>query len=218
MLAWSASLRNTLRQRIIRLALIGRRADVRWFHSFIASCAVAALAFASLTLASACTSATAPMVKLHGVPAGRFEQQLNEACGKPIAYPLSSRCITLMGSAGPMLEHRSVLVMKIWRSCPHDNPCYRIITSDPACTGQTVPAVSDHGATVNDACLRAQQANYSCAALRDDLTYLERSRQVAAPPDDDCEVNKNNLSEYDKRIEEMSVRIQWYRIFAAKGF
>src|SRR5271156_998412 len=75
----------------------------------------------------------------------------------------------------------------------------------------------------NDPCLMAQEANYSCAALRNDLGYLQRTRQGSEALDseaveDDCAGNKRNLSEYDKRVEEMSVLIQWYRIFAHKGF
>ena len=176
-----------------------------------------------LLLLSACTPATTPMVKLQGVPAGLFEQELDQACGQPIAYPLSPKCIAMLCSAGPMLEHRSILVMKIWRSCPQDNPCYRITQTEPACAGQTLPAVSDHGGGANDPCLMAQEANYSCAALRNDLVYLQRTRQGSEALDseaveDDCAGNKRNLSEYDKRVEEMSVLIQWYRIFAHKGF
>ncbi len=167
----------------------------------------------------ALSNCTAPMAKLHGVPASGFEQQLNEACGRPIVYPLSARCVALMGSAGPMLEHRSELVMAIWRTCPHDNPCYRITTTDPACTGQELTAVAASSGA-GDPCQRAQQADYSCAALRDDLAYMEHAHQPLAQRDVDnsCEANKNRLEEYDRKIEEMSVRIQWYRIFAQKGF
>lgn len=201
------------RQRIIRAkpapgAPSATRSGVRW-----------RLGIFALALLSACTAGSTPLVKLHGVPAGGFEQQLNQACGKPIAYPISAKCITLMGSAGPMLQHRSDLVMKIWRTCPDDNPCYRITKTDPACAGQTPSAVSDHRAGTNDACLMAQEANYSCAALRDDLVYLDRTQHSSsAKTDNDCAQAKTALAEYDRKIEEVSVRIQWYRIFAEKGF
>jgi len=159
------------------------------------------------------------MVKLRGVPVSSFEQELDQACGQPIAYPLSAQCIDLMGSAGPMLAHRSVLVMKIWRSCPEDNPCYRIVKTDPACGGPAPTAVSDHSGGATDSCTRAQETNYSCAALRDDLVYIDRMQQACCAQDDsDCAQAKMTLAEYDKKIEEMSVRIQWYRIFAKKGF
>ncbi|MGO9059587.1 MAG: hypothetical protein ACLQU2_19730 [Candidatus Binataceae bacterium] len=159
------------------------------------------------------------MVKLHGMAVSTFEQELDQACGQPIAYPLSAQCIDLMGSAGPMLAHRSVLVMKIWRSCPEDNPCYRIVKSDPACGGQAPTAVSDPRGVAIDPCARAQEANYSCAALRDDLVYVNRMQQASSAQDDSyCAQAKMALAEYDKKIEEMSVRIQWYRIFAKKGF
>ncbi len=192
--------------------------ELPWLRRVVTGWVASALAFILMMLVGGCTAGSSPMVKLHGVPAGSFEEQLNEACGKPIVYPLSSKCIALMGSAGPMLEHRSELVMAIWRTCPYDNPCYRITTTDSACTGQGLTAVSDSG--VGNPCQRAQQANYSCAALRDDLAYMERSRQPLAQQDTDngCEANKKRLSEFDKKIEEMSVRIQWYRIFAEKGF
>jgi hypothetical protein len=159
---------------------------------------------------NACTPGSTPLVKLHGVPAGSFEAQLNEACGDPIQYPLSAGCIKLMGSAGPMLEHRNDLVMRIWRSCPEDNPCYRVITSDPAC----------NGGSASDSCLAAQRANYSCAALRNDLVYLQRISQHPGTqtPDDNCESNKRRLTDFDQKVEDMSTRIQWYRIFAEKGY
>jgi hypothetical protein len=178
------------------------------------------LAFCPLLLLSDCTAGSTPLVKLHGVRAGGFEQQLEEACGQPIVYPLSAKCIALMGSAGPMLQRRSDLVMRIWRTCPDDNPCYRVTSTDPACSGQGLTAVSDSGGAAANSGQRAQQANYSCAALRDDLVYQERLRQPSAPPgaDENCADNKSRLAEYDRNIEEMSVRIQWYRIFAEKGF
>lgn len=212
-----------LRQRIVRL--YQRRwpvAGVRSASESRSRWGIGILPLVPLLL-SACTPSTTPMVKSDGVPVGRFQQELYQACGQPFAYPLSPKCIAMMGSAGPMLEHRSVLVMKIWRSCPQDNPCYRITSTDPACAGQTLPAVSDHGGGASDPCLMAQEANYSCAALRNDLVYLERSRQGSEALDsealeDGCAENKRNLSEYDKRVEEMSVLIQWYRIFANKGF
>ena len=172
-----------------------------------------------LLLLNACTPGTAPMVKLHGVPVSSFEQELDQACGQPIAYPLRAQCIDLMGSAGPMLAHRSLLVMKIWRSCPQDNPCYRIVKTDPACGEQAPTAVSEHGGRATDSCTRAQEADYSCAALRDDLVYVDRVRQASsAQGDSDCAQAQMTLADFDKKIEEMSVRIQWYRIFARKGF
>jgi len=194
--------------------------ELPWLGRVVKGWAVSALAVFPLLMLSDCAPGAAPMVKLHGVPAGSFEQQLDEACGQPIVYPLSPKCIALMGSAGPMLEHRSELVLAIWRTCPYDNPCYRVTTTDPACTGQGLTAVSDKGSGVGDPCQRAQQANYSCAALRDDLAYMERSRQPLAQQDADsgCEASKKRLDEYDKKIEEMAVRIQWYRIFAKQGF
>jgi hypothetical protein len=211
MFAMLAQTTRNLGKRIIRRKPAGWQSGARE--------KVGILALAPLLLLSACSAGTTPLVKLHGVPAGSFEDQLNQACGQPIAYPLSAQCIELMGSAGPMLQHRSDLVMKIWRSCPDDNPCYRIIKEDPACSGQTLPA-SDHGGGAGDSCLRAQEANYSCAALRNDLVYIQRINQVPAAQaaDDDCSTNQKSLAEYDKRIEEMAVRIQWYRIFAKKGF
>jgi hypothetical protein len=176
------------------------------------------LALAPVLLVGACTAGTVSSAKMRAVTVGGFEQQLDQACGQPIAYPLTPQCLALMGSVGPLLEHRSVLVMKIWRSCPQDNPCYRIIKTEPACAGQTLPAVSDHGGGANDPCLRAQEANYSCAALRNDLAYLERTRAGSDALYDECDENKRALAEYDQRIEQMSVLIQWYRSFADKGF
>lgn len=110
--------------------------------------------------------------------------------------------------------------MRIWRSCPDDNPCNRVAQTDPACGGQGLTAVSDRGDGAGNPCERAQEANYSCAALRNDLVYRQRLSQPPASPDpyDNCAENRNTLADYDKKIEEMSVRIQWYRIFAEKGF
>jgi hypothetical protein len=161
----------------------------------------------------------ARLAKLQAVSAGSFDAQLDDACGQPIVYPLSAKCITLMGSAGPMLQHRSELVMRIWRSCPEENPCNSVTRTDPACSGQALTPVADIGATGNNACQKAQDSNYSCAALRKDPVYLERLREPSAlqAADDDCAANKNRLAQYDKHIEEMSVRIQWYRVFADKG-
>jgi hypothetical protein len=157
---------------------------------------------------------------LHAVAAGGFEQQLDDACGQPIVYPIGPKCIALMGGAGPMLQHRSDLVMEIWRTCPDDNPCNRVTRTDPACSGQALTPVSASAGGAGDPCQRAQEANYSCAALRDDLVYQERMRQPAAAPgaDEGCAYNKNRLAQYDQQVEEMSVHIQWYRIFARKGF
>jgi hypothetical protein len=156
---------------------------------------------------------------MHSVPAGSFEQQLDDACGRPIVYPISAKCIALMAGAGPMLQHRSDLVMAIWRSCPEENPCYRVARTEPACSGQGLTAVADTGTRAESPCLKAQQANYSCAALRDDLVYRERLRQPApaADADGECTESKHRLSEYDQQVEDMSVHIQWYRIFAKKG-
>jgi hypothetical protein len=36
----------------------------------------------------------------------------------------------------------------------------------------------------------AQASNYSCAALRNDLVYLERTHQGSEALDDDCAENK----------------------------
>jgi hypothetical protein len=189
-------------------------------HCVVKGDILLALALCQLLVLSDCvTTTTQP-----GVAAGNFEQQLDDACGKPIAYPLSAKCITLMGGVGPTLQHRSDLVMRIWRTCPDENPCNQIAKTDPACTGQSanapLTAVSDPAARADDQCQRAQQANYSCAALRNDLVYKESLRQPAAPadPDDSCAENKNRLDEFDSKIKEMSVRIQWYRVFAGQSF
>ena len=61
---------------------------------------------------------------------------------------------------------------------------------EPACAGQTLPALSDHGGGASDPCLMAQASNYSCAALRNGLVYLERTRQASEALDDDCTENK----------------------------
>jgi hypothetical protein len=176
-----------------------------------------ALAFCPLLLLSDCTTAR----NLRSVPAGSFEAQLDEACGKPIVYPLSPKCIKLMGGVGPALRHRSDLVMRIWRTCPDENPCNKIVRSNPACTGQgaagSVTAVSDSGAGTKDPCQRAQEADYSCLALREDLAYRNSPGQ-APDPEDNCAANKNRLDEFDQKIEDMSVHIQWYRVFAGQGF
>lgn len=118
-----------------------------------------------------------------------------------------------------MLQHRSDLVMAIWRSCPDENPCYQVARTESACSGQTLTAVSDTGSGAQTSCLKAQQANYSCAALRDDLVYKERLRQPALAVDSEgeCSASRHRLTEYDQQVEDMSVHIQWYRIFARKS-
>jgi hypothetical protein len=176
-----------------------------------------ALAFCPLLLLCDCSSAS----NLRSVPASSFEAQLDNACGKPITYPLSAKCISLMGGVGPALRHRSDLVMRVWRTCPDENPCDKIARSDPACAGQgvagSVTAVSDSVAASSDLCLKAQEANYSCLALREDQAYRNIPGQPP-DPDDSCAANKGRLDEFDQKIEDMSVHIQWYRVFAGQSF
>ncbi len=122
----------------------------------------------------------------------------------------------MMGSVGPLLQHRSDLIMKIWRSCPDENPCYRIAKTEPVCTAAPAPAVSFDNP--NQSCRQAQQADHSCAALLRDPVYANLHQTGFAPDPYDCQRAKNELEELDREVERMSLRIKWYRVFAAQGF
>ncbi len=145
-----------------------------------------------------------------GVPTGRFEEQLADSCGERVAYPISGKCISMMGSVGPLLQHRSDLIMAIWRSCPDENPCNRVAANEPACSGQADSAA--------DSCKKVQQADYSCAALLKDPAYSGYLHQIITPDPYECRRAKTALTEFDQEVERMSLRIQWYRVFAAQGY
>ena len=148
------------------------------------------------------------------MPAFSFEQQLAVSCGQPVAYPISASCVAMMGSVGPLLQHRSDLIMKIWRSCPAENPCYRITANQPACGGAQPVSFGN----LNQSCKEAQEADHSCAALLRDPVYANLHQAGFSPDPYDCQRAKNELAELDREVERMSMRIQWYRAFAAQGF
>lgn len=177
-------------------------------------------ALPQVLLLSACLAASKPAATSQSAQAEGFQQQLSDACGQPVRYPINAKCVTVMGSVGPLLRERSDLVVKIWRNCPQDNPCYRIASTDPACGGHVTPVRDGLFGADNDSCKSAQQANYSCAAMLNDLAYTEPvEQQISAQSGDyDCSRAKSALTQFDQEIERMAVRIQWYRAFAAQGF
>jgi hypothetical protein len=177
-------------------------------------------ALPQVLLLSACLAASKPAATSQSAQPEGFQQQLSDACGRPVLYPISTKCIGVMGSVGPLLQRRSDLVVKIWRSCANDNPCYRIASTDPACGGRVTPVRAGLFGADNDSCRRAQQADYSCAAMLNDLAYTDPAQQPdgAQGGDYECMRAKSALVEFDQEIDRMSVRIQWYRAFAAQGF
>jgi len=167
----------------------------------------------SIVLA-ACSAHSRPAADPAPVPVSAFEQRLADSCGQPVSYPISARCVAMMGSVGPLLQHRSDLIMKIWRNCPAENPCNRIATSQPACGGAQPVSFG----TVNQSCRQAQEADHSCAALLKDPVYANLHQAGFAPGQYDCQRAKDALADLDREVERMSLRIQWYRAFAAQGF
>jgi hypothetical protein len=178
-----------------------------------------ALALVPLLLI-ACSASSPPAANPPAIPVFSFEQQLADSCGQPVAWPIHAKCVAMMGSVGPILQHRSDLIMSVWRSCPEENPCYRITTTQPACTGQSASATQpvnfvDH----SESCRNAQEADYSCAALLKDPVYDGYIHQTGLPQDPyDCQRAKAALTDLDREVDRMSVRIQWYRVFAAHGY
>ena len=76
--------------------------------------------------------------------------------------------------------------------------------AEPACAGQTLSAVSDPSGGASDPCLMAQESNYSCAALRNDLVYLDgpargpkRWMMIAPRTKETC---LNTIRELKKRV------------------
>jgi hypothetical protein len=178
------------------------------------------LALPQVLLLSACLAASKPAAQAPAAPAADFQQQLSDACGLPVLYPINHKCIGVMGSVGPLLQQRSNLVVKIWRSCPQDSPCYRVASADPACGGRLTPVRDGLFGADNDSCKRAQQANYSCSAMLNDLAYAEPVAQPVSAQNEgyECSRAKSALVQFDQEIDRMAVRIQWYRAFAAQGF
>jgi hypothetical protein len=181
-----------------------------------------ALTFAlpQVLLLSACLAAAKPAAQSPAAPAADFQQQLSDACGQPVLYPINHKCISVMGSVGPLLQERSDLVVKIWRSCPQDSPCYRVASSDPACGGHLTPVRDGIFGADNDSCKKAQEANYSCSAMLNDLAYADPVAQPVSAQSEgyECSRAKSALIQFDQEIDRMAVRIQWYRAFAAQGF
>ena len=176
-----------------------------------------ALALGPLLL-SACSAGSPPAANPPSVPAFGFEQQLTDSCGQPVAWPINARCVAMMGSVGPLLQHRSDLIMSVWRSCPAENPCYHITTTQPACTGQ-LAAQPVNFVDGNDLCRKAEQADYSCAALLNDPVYAGSVRQAELKQDPyGCQRAKAAVTDLDQEVDRMSVRIQWYRVFAEHGY
>jgi len=130
----------------------------------------------------------------------------------------------MMGSVGPLLQRRSDMVMAIWRSCPNENPCYRIATTEPACTGQPAGGPVAAAQPVNYAdgaksCKEAQETNHSCAALLNDPVYSSYINQNGAPQNpNECQRAKSALLNLDQEVDRMSLRIKWYQVFASQGF
>jgi hypothetical protein len=172
-----------------------------------------AIALASMLLC-ACSTQSHPARNTAPIPSSTFEQELAGSCGQPVAYPISERCIAMMGSVGPLLQHRSDLIMKIWRNCPAENPCYRIAAAEPACGGAQPVSFG----AVTQSCREAQEADHSCAALLKDPVYANLKQEGFAPDPYDCQRAKNALADLDREVESMSLRIQWYRAFAVQGF
>lgn len=42
---------------------------------------------------------------------------IDQACGNPIAYPVSASCVSAMGKYGPVVQRRSDLVMAVKTAC-----------------------------------------------------------------------------------------------------
>jgi hypothetical protein len=178
------------------------------------------LAFALSLLLNACLETSRPQASSPAIHVEGFEQQLVDACGLHVIYPINAKCIAVMGSVGPLLLHRSDLVMGIWRSCPYESPCYRVAAQEPACNVQTGAAHARLFGADNEACRRAQHANYSCAALMNDLGYADHIEEPheQAGADYECQRAKAALTAFDAEIDRTRLRIQWYRTFARQGF
>ncbi len=172
-----------------------------------------------LLLMSACTANSRPAANPVSVPASAFEQRLADSCGQPVAYPISAKCVAIMGSVGPLLQHRSDLIMAIWRSCPGENPCDRVSAAQPACGGQVSPVQRVDFADGNESCRKAQEADYSCAALLNDPVYTGSLHHTGVPQDPyGCQRAKAALANFDGEVDRMSLRIRWYRVFAMQGY
>jgi hypothetical protein len=171
-------------------------------------------------LLSACVTISRSSATSTGTVGDGFQAELYQACGRHVVYPINAKCIRLMDSVGPLLQHRSDLVMAIWRSCPQESPCSRIASKEPACAASSDAAHPQLLGGDNQACLKAEEADYSCAALLNDLVYTQMVKQQPKPAaaDFECERAKTALANFDREIERMSVRIQWYRSFAVQGF
>lgn len=171
-------------------------------------------------LLSACAASSPPAANPPpAIPASGFEQQLTDSCGRPVVWPINAKCVAMMGSVGPLLQHRSDLIMNVWRSCPEENPCYRISTTQPACTGQLEGAQTVNFVDRGESCRKAEEADYSCAALLNDPVYGGAIHQTGLKQDPyECQRAKAALADLDREVDKMSVRIQWYRVFAAHGY
>jgi hypothetical protein len=174
-------------------------------------------AFCSILLYG-CGTASRPASNPAGIQGSSFARELNQACGDPVVYPITAQCVDMMGSVGPLLQHRSDLIMKIWRSCPDENPCYRIAATQPACNGSLSGAQPVSFGNSNQSCREAQQADHSCAALLKDPFYANLHQAGFAQDPYECQRAKNALAELDREVDRMSLRIKWYRAFAAQGF
>jgi len=172
--------------------------------------AVPGLAALSLLLAGCAARANSTPPALQA----DFSDQVNAACGQPLRYPVSDRCASLMASVGPLLQRRSALVMGVWRSCPQDNPCLRIVASQPACqipvTGVSLSAIPQS----NPVCMQLLEADYSCSALLHDSLYGLIQNRRANPR---CQDARNALRDFDRNVENVRLDIQWYQTLTTGG-
>jgi len=105
------------------------------------------------------------------------EVTTEDACGTPFRWPLSRECVNTL-SLGlnqaqiALLQHKSDLMMAVWRACPSADPCKAVSDATPAC----------HPLTDTDqslkACREAHEADYSCRALENDPIYAQENRAV----------------------------------------
>ena len=175
------------------------------------------LVWAQVLLIAGCATTSGGNPGVESKPAGIFESQFDEACGRPIRYPVGDGCVTFMGAVGPLLKRRSDLIMDIWRTCPAENPCSRAAINEPACQGQSNNPSAPQLVTDNEECRNAQRANPSCVALLTDTQYLQQQRRPEEQ-DAECQQAKARLVTFDREIDRVQLQINWYKAVSAEGF
>jgi hypothetical protein len=114
-------------------------------------------------------------------PVQPHEVTIDEACGNPTRFPVSQECLNAMGYRyRGLLQHKTDLVMAVWRACPSASPCTTVRNSTPVC--QELNTLKSGSAEYEDAdskCKKAYAADYSCNALVNDPEF-QRQGDVSA--------------------------------------